>query len=202
MQIGYPLALAPVPGDALRLELSFDSSRYSAAGATAVLAHFRDVLFGLTRNGEASVGSMPAPSAEQKQAWSAPKAKPEAPPAAATPPPADRPPTELETQLVAIFMEALALKSVGINDSFLKLGGHSLAAMKIVSKILEQFAVELPLQDIYKLRTIARIAAKVEELQATAPAQDELLDELEDMTDEEAQALLEAEEKKKSGGHG
>ena len=46
----------------------------------------------------------------------------------------------------------------GLDDSFFDLGGHSLSAVRLVSKISERFRVELELDELYETPTIAALA--------------------------------------------
>ena len=68
------------------------------------------------------------------------------------------PRNETETALAHIWSEALSVERVGINDDFFALGGHSLVAMKLVSRIMQQLQVDLPLDRFLASPTIAAIA--------------------------------------------
>jgi acyl carrier protein len=68
------------------------------------------------------------------------------------------PRTAAETALAEIWAEVLDLKQVGIHDNFFDLGGHSLKAMQIVSRIRQTFFVEIPLRSLFHTPTIAEIA--------------------------------------------
>lgn len=57
------------------------------------------------------------------------------------------------TQLWADFLNIDA-QQIGITDSFFELGGHSLKAVSIISKIYEEFGVQLSLKDIFHSPTI------------------------------------------------
>lgn len=92
---------------------------------------------------------------------------------------APRNPTE--EAIAAIWADVLGLETVGVHDDFFELGGHSLLATQILSRLRETFEVELPLRQLFEAHTIAAIAAVVEAA---------LLAEIESMTDEEAQALI------------
>jgi non-ribosomal peptide synthetase component F len=72
------------------------------------------------------------------------------------------PRTELERQLAQIWAEVLKLERVGIHDNFFDLGGHSLMATQVVSRIREQLNVELPLSEMFGYPTVAGLAQKIE----------------------------------------
>ena len=106
------------------------------------------------------------------------------------------PRTMIERELVSIWAEILSLREVGIHDSFFDLGGHSLAATRVVSQVIKNFQLELPLQSLFQSPTIAEMAAVIMEHRGKQLGDDELeriLDELELMSDEEAKRLLNTE---------
>ena len=51
------------------------------------------------------------------------------------------------------------LKCVGVHDKFLELGGDSLRAGKIVSRVINSFGVQLPLRSLFDSPTVAGMAA-------------------------------------------
>jgi acyl carrier protein len=70
-----------------------------------------------------------------------------------------RPGTPVEGALARIWAEVLCLDEVGIHDSFLDLGGHSLSAAKILSRVHDFFDLDLPLSGIFDKPTIAEFSA-------------------------------------------
>ncbi|MGZ8444779.1 MAG: phosphopantetheine-binding protein, partial [Candidatus Binatia bacterium] len=103
------------------------------------------------------------------------------------------PTTEVESKLAAIWEDVLSLDQVGVNDNFFDLGGHSLAATRVVSRVIKQFQLELPLQSLFQSPTVAEMAAVITEHQGKLLGEEELerlLSELELMSDEEAQQLV------------
>ena len=101
--------------------------------------------------------------------------------------------TPVEEEVAKIWAEVLALNSVGVHDNFLELGGHSLAATRVVSQVLKTFRVEIPLTSLFEAPTVAEMAAVIIESQARKLKQadlDRLLTELESLSDNAAQRLL------------
>ena len=87
----------------------------------------------------------------------------------------------------------LSIDQVGVNDNFLDLGGHSLAATRVISQVIKQFQVEVPLQSLFQSPTVAEMASSITEHRAKKLSEDELqsiLKDLESMSDEEAQGFL------------
>ena len=117
------------------------------------------------------------------------------------------PRTPLEKQIADIWREVLHLDQIGIEDNFFSLGGHSLLATQVVSRIRDICAVEMPLQMLFAAPTVAAQAeylqqvrqqsAEIDEERLHIPVLDrgngeidQLLEMLEQLSPEEAQALL------------
>jgi amino acid adenylation domain-containing protein len=69
--------------------------------------------------------------------------------------------TPVEEELTQIWAEVLSLNQVGINDNFLDLGGHSLAATQVISRVIERFNLELPLRILFEAPTVANMAEAI-----------------------------------------
>ena len=107
----------------------------------------------------------------------------------------DPPRTELERQVGALWTEVLHVASPGREDDFFDLGGHSLVAVQLLSRVRQDLGVDLSLDLVYSGKlTIASMAAAVELAQADPEEVNRLLAEIENLSDEELQALLENEE--------
>ena len=65
------------------------------------------------------------------------------------------PANALEIEINEIWSEVLDGKQVGTDENFFEVGGHSLAAVKVVSKANSYFNVEIPLPDFFENPTIA-----------------------------------------------
>ena len=80
-----------------------------------------------------------------------------------------RPPqTEIETRLAAIFCAVLQVPRVGLDDDFFRLGGHSLKATQVISRIASELGVSVPLRAIFEAGTVEGLARAVETAQADA----------------------------------
>ncbi|TNP23667.1 amino acid adenylation domain-containing protein [Bacillus sp. CD3-5] len=60
----------------------------------------------------------------------------------------------LEQQLIAIWEEILSLSSIGINDDFFDLGGHSIKAIEVIGAIRKKLGLQLPLSCLFEHKTI------------------------------------------------
>jgi len=103
------------------------------------------------------------------------------------------PRTPIEKAVLEIWAKVLAVDQLGIDDNFFEMGGHSLAAMLVLSRISNALHVKLPLGSLFERPTVAGLAARIEETQQGAVAKEEmteLLAELESLSDDEAQMLV------------
>lgn len=108
---------------------------------------------------------------------------------------APRNPTE---QMIAeIWAEVLGIEQVGIEDNFFALGGHSLMATQVVSRLRSAFQVEFSLQALFEAPTVAGIAPLITQQLATQTDDQllaQMLAEIEQLSDTEAQTVLAAEQ--------
>ncbi|WP_406826312.1 amino acid adenylation domain-containing protein [Pedobacter sp. KACC 23697] len=71
------------------------------------------------------------------------------------------PRTLTEAQLVGIWEEVLGREHIGVRDSFFDLGGHSLKAVQLISRINNTFLVHFNIQSIFQEPTIEHIAERI-----------------------------------------
>ena len=113
------------------------------------------------------------------------------------PVPSQAPMSEVERRLAAIWAELLNRPITSREDNFFDLGGHSLLVVLLILRVRETFGVELLIDDVYSgSLTLADLAVRVEtaQLGQIDPAEYEaLLAEIENLSDEEARALVEQE---------
>ncbi|MCP4164120.1 MAG: AMP-binding protein, partial [Deltaproteobacteria bacterium] len=65
---------------------------------------------------------------------------------------------DIEEKLVEIWQEALGIEKIGVLDNFFDLGGHSLKAVKLVSRIYRDFSYQLQLRDLFEKSTVSELA--------------------------------------------
>jgi amino acid adenylation domain-containing protein len=70
------------------------------------------------------------------------------------------PRNEMEVKLACIWQEVLGIEEnkISVDDNFLELGGHSLKAIMMASKIHKVFRVKIPLPEIFKAPTIRALS--------------------------------------------
>ncbi|NEQ65702.1 MAG: amino acid adenylation domain-containing protein [Symploca sp. SIO2D2] len=72
------------------------------------------------------------------------------------------PETQKQKALAKIWAEVLGREQVGINDNFFDLGGHSLMATQVVSRIRNILNLELSVSKLFENPTIAQLSTDIE----------------------------------------
>jgi amino acid adenylation domain-containing protein len=75
------------------------------------------------------------------------------------------PETAVERVLAVVFAEVLGVARIGALDNFFDLGGHSLMATQVASRIREAFRADLPVRSIFEEPTIRGLARLILERQ-------------------------------------
>jgi amino acid adenylation domain-containing protein len=75
------------------------------------------------------------------------------------------PRTAVEEALAQIWAEVLRRGRVSVTENFFVLGGHSLAAMRVASRIEDVLAVEIPFRTLFERPTISELAMEIEDAQ-------------------------------------
>ena len=71
------------------------------------------------------------------------------------------PRTPVEESLAQIWCDVLKLDQVGVHDNFFDLGGHSLTATQLISRIRDTFKLDLPLRNLFEAPTVGEFAARI-----------------------------------------
>jgi FkbH-like protein len=103
------------------------------------------------------------------------------------------PQTVTETVLASIWSSVLGIDEIGVNDNFFELGGHSLLVTQLISRIRDNFQMELSMQNFFESPTIAglvNLLANQPENLVDADAISDLLKLVNELSEEEAVALL------------
>ncbi|HEV8588248.1 MAG TPA: amino acid adenylation domain-containing protein [Pyrinomonadaceae bacterium] len=182
----FDLSLEAVDADEIEVSISYNSDLFESESARCMLADFQRLLKGSLANPNARLSQLPKVTWEPKYV------------AAENPSPVlsmattyIAPQTPIEEKLAAIWTEVLAVEGVGVADNFFMLGGHSLMAAQVISRIRAAFNYELPLRQLFETPTIAGLAHAICEGHVAKTEDDEfaaLLAELEGLSEDEAQA--------------
>ncbi|MFL5380981.1 MAG: amino acid adenylation domain-containing protein, partial [Longimicrobiaceae bacterium] len=138
--VAYVVGGEVASAEALRAHLSERLPEYMVPAAYVRL----DAL-PLTPNGKVDRNALPAPRGDAYAAREY-----------------EAPVGETEQAVAAIWAEVLGAERVGGRDHFFDLGGHSLLGTRVVSRIREVLAVELPLRALFEAPTLAELAARIE----------------------------------------
>ena len=106
--------------------------------------------FPLTPNGKVDRKALPAPTSTlvQKQHIA--------------------PATETEQRLATIWHQVLQLpeQQISVDDNFFEIGGHSILATQVASRIKQTFALQIPLRTLFENPRLQNVAAVLDELLA------------------------------------
>lgn len=82
------------------------------------------------------------------------------------------PRNKLEQSMATMWQDLLGIEKIGIEDDFFEVGGHSLLAIQLSTRLRSALHVELPLQSLLETPTIAKLAKRmrpVNPIQPTVP---------------------------------
>ena len=71
------------------------------------------------------------------------------------------PRNQREETTAEIFASILEMSNVGIYDNFFELGGHSLLATQVISRLREEFQIDLPLRSLFQRPTVAQLVEHI-----------------------------------------
>ena len=103
------------------------------------------------------------------------------------------PENEMEEKLLHIWQQVLLVTEIGTEQNFFDLGGHSLNAMQIVSRLKQEFNLDMPMRTIFESPSIKQQAEWILLTQFDAfddAEQEQLLNELVQLSDAELDSLL------------
>ncbi len=167
---GYPLTVgAGQDGGEVYMTMVHDSSRVEAPAAERLLRRLGAFLEGLAAAPDRPLSALPT-AGEDAELPPAPLAylQARAEPALLSGPP-DGP---VETTLAAIWKEVLGRETVGRHDHFFDLGGHSLNATLVISRVRRAFGVELAVGVLFEAPTLAALAQRIMAAQGAGPGSD------------------------------
>jgi acyl carrier protein len=89
-----------------------------------------------------------------------------------------------------MWQELFGIKEVSIYDNFFDLEGNSLLAIQLISRLRNTFQVELPLEKLFEEPTVAGLARLIAEGQPGQEELEQLLQEIETLSADEAREEL------------
>ncbi len=67
----------------------------------------------------------------------------------------------IEEKLVEIWQEILGLERVGVTDNFFEIGGHSLRVIRVLSKVRNEYKVDIKIEEVFNHPTIEYMAKAI-----------------------------------------
>jgi amino acid adenylation domain-containing protein len=140
--VAYVVAKGEASPEKLRQHLSRQLPQYMVPGAFVFLGALP-----LTASGKVNRQALPEPerSGADQASYVAPR-------------------TPTEEIVAGIWAEVLRLERVGIRDEFFQIGGHSLLAMRVVSRVRQSLGAELPVHELFRASTVESISAILDTL--------------------------------------
>lgn len=148
-ETAYPLSVMIAGGDALEFRVTFDSRYFSAATAQSLANVLLSAVRSISTKPDATVGEITdsLPEFDRVAASNDADVTEYAAPSNAT-----------EAVLARIWSEVLGTERVGIHDDFFRLGGYSLVATQIVSRVRSTLKTDAPVRLLFQHPTVAGLA--------------------------------------------
>jgi acyl carrier protein len=67
-------------------------------------------------------------------------------------------------RMASIWREILDVATVGPDDDFFDLGGHSISALQTVHRVFDEFGVEVTIDDLFTFPTLASFTQRIDTL--------------------------------------
>ena len=102
----------------------------------------------------------------------------------------EAPRNETEMALAGIWKEVLGVKQPGIHDNFFRVGGDSILAIRLISRINKKFNTALTIAGLYGYNTIARLSDFISNVSAVSAEEEMVRKNIMDSVDQLKQAVL------------
>lgn len=142
--VAYVLPSGPEPPDPAALR-AFLRERLPEPAVPGVFVFLE--AWPLTPNGKVDRKALPAPEFTSTSDYVAPR-------------------TPVEEVLAGIWSEVLTRPRIGVRDDFFRIGGHSLLAAKVLARVREAFAIEVPIHRMFAAPTVSGLADVLADLQS------------------------------------
>jgi hypothetical protein len=143
----YPLTIVIGGGAGLELQATYDPRYFDAATATGMVNGLRSAILAMVNTPDATLGdlldALPEPKAVAATLLEANYVAPR---------------TATEAVLAGLWSEVLGAERVGVRDDFFALGGYSLVATQIVSRVRDTLHVDVSVRLLFQHPTVSRLA--------------------------------------------
>jgi len=154
----YPLTLGIALGDQWILGCKYDVRRFDLSDARVLVEAFESVLGALVSDPDSTIQGVLTRSGLHglEDLLVTVDATTQAPGSEVT-----RPRNDTERSVAAIWSEVLGLEQVSVHDDYFALGGSSILAVRLFSRIEAELGVSLPLRTLLDAPTVAGIAEAI-----------------------------------------
>jgi amino acid adenylation domain-containing protein/non-ribosomal peptide synthase protein (TIGR01720 family) len=159
-QTNYPLTITIVPGSQLNIRIAWDPQRLEPGAVDRLFADISQVLERYLAHPESTCADLiainaPAPMQiePRRTALAAKRTAPR---------------DQVEATLLAIWEEVLEKPGIGITDDYFDLGGHSILAVGLMSRIEKVFHRRLPIAQLFRNPTVEQLAATLRDASAVS----------------------------------
>jgi acyl carrier protein len=135
----------PATSDQLRDALRDDLPDYMIPALFVLLPKLP-----LTANGKIDRRNLPEPAEVQARVYVAPR-------------------NPAEEAISGIWAEVFRRERIGVEDNFFEIGGHSLMATQVISRVREKFRVTLDMRVLFEHPTVAGMAGAILDSQINVP---------------------------------
>ena len=94
---------------------------------------------------------------------------------------------------MGLWQDLLGVAPIGVNDNFFELGGHSLLAVQMISQLRSQLDVEVSVQNLFDLPTVAKLSERIDSMAGDfgdLETMTRLLEQVESLSEGEIRAIL------------
>ena len=156
-QTNYPLTVVVTPGDQLTIRADWYDISCDSTHVRGLMKHLGDMLAVIGSPDHRRIGDLPrlpgAPISTTPQRQTPPRTRGAAPGRNVLSP--------LERDLADIWHEVLGTGPTGPDGNFFDLGGHSLNATQVISRIQQRLRVDVSLRELFDTPTIGELAEVV-----------------------------------------
>ena len=93
------------------------------------------------------------------------------------------PETDVEKTLAGFWADSLGVEDIGLDDDFFEMGGNSLVAVQLGTRVRNHFQVQVTMNSLFESSTVRKLAAVFD---------DAILTKISAMSDSEVQAALQS----------
>jgi thioesterase domain-containing protein/acyl carrier protein len=147
------LAVIERPDSVVRANVDYDPNRFDVTTVRNVLRYYEYVLHLFASDPDMPIGQLEVPAGANPRS--------DAVEAAISPQDYVAPRNEVEAKLASMWEEIFELPRIGIEDDFFEIGGQSILAARLISRIEADFGVSIDLSNLLVNRTVEQLAQKL-----------------------------------------